>query len=51
MADELRGLLVGPMPIGQFLDDSLPALDNASSAATPQVVRDNASDNNREGVV
>jgi hypothetical protein len=52
MANELRGLFVGPMPVSQFLDDFLPAADDASfSAAAPQFVRDNAGDNNREGLV
>ena len=30
MVEELRGLFVGPMPVGQFLNDFLPALDDAS---------------------
>jgi hypothetical protein len=36
MANELRGLLVGPMPVSQFMDDFLPAPDD-SSLVPPQL--------------
>jgi hypothetical protein len=36
MANELRGLFVGPMPVGQFMDDFLSAPNN-SSLVLPQL--------------